>query len=122
MCPGEQLNLTCCTDVTALVWILRIPGVTPPERRIISSEANTDEEPTYSFNQTMFRFLRTSTSPLMSVMIINNFKLKGMRVDCSDVSTTVVNLFRNGILLVLYNYCTCLHHTVGPRYAYIIIL
>ena len=50
----------------------------------------------------MFQFLRTSVSPLMSVMIIDNVAvdLNGTRVDCSYgggvMSTTTVNDIRIG--------------------------
>ena len=106
MCPGGQLNLTCLAapGETLLQWSLAIPGRSQPEIRFISSMGPSENNVSvFAVGQTMFRFLRTSTSPLASLMIINNVavELNGTQVDCSYgnimVSTTVINVIRNGV-------------------------
>ena len=106
MCPGRQLNLTCLAapGETLLRWSLTIPGRSQPEIRFISSAGPSENNVSaFVVGQTMFRFLRMSTSPLTSLMIINNVaaELNGTQVDCSYdnimVSTTFINVIRNGV-------------------------
>ena len=84
-----------------------IPGRSQPENRFISTTgASENNASSFAIGQTMFRFIRTSTSPaLRSLVIISNMTdvLNGMRVNCSYsnimVSTTVINVFGNGTVI-----------------------
>ena len=102
VCSGGQLNLTCHVTTlgeTLLQWSLMIPGRFGDEIRFISSDGSAESAAsTLTVGQTVFQFLRTSTSPLTSmIIIINNITsgLNGTRVDCSHggsmVSTTIVD-------------------------------
>ena len=106
VCPGGQINLTCqaSPDETLLQWSLTIPGRSVPELRFISSDANTASVSPLIVGQTVFQFLRTSTSPLplVSVMVTDDVStsLNGTRVECSYgggvMETTVITVIRNG--------------------------
>ena len=115
LCSGEDLNLTCfaAPGEMLLKWCLMIPGHSQPDIRFISSAGPSENNVSaFAIGQTTFRFLRTSTSPLTSLMIINNVaaELNGTQVDCSYdnvmVSTTVINVFGNG------NFYACSIHEV----------
>ena len=88
--------------MTLLRWSLTFPGQSEPETRFISSTSIANSSTPLNESQTMFQFLRTSVSPLMSVMIIDNVAvdLNGTRVECtyggSVVSTTTINVIRIG--------------------------
>ena len=75
------------------------------ERRAILADGITDSASPLTVDQTMFRFLRTSTSPLVSRMVIDNVNtiLNGTRVDCSYgggvMSTDIINVIGNGIII-----------------------
>ena len=106
MCPGGQLNLTCLAGPGEILlqWSLTIPGRSVPEIQYISSMgASANNASAFAVGQTMFQFLRTSTSPLTSLMIINSVvaELNETQVDCSNrnimVSTTFINVTRNGV-------------------------
>ena len=85
-----------------LRWSLTFPGQSDPEIRSISSFGSANSSTPLTESQTMFQFLRTSVSPLMSVMIIDNVAvdLNGTRVECtyggSVMSTTTINVIRIG--------------------------
>ena len=110
MCSGGQLNITCdaAPNVTALAWNITFPHHHGFEQRFISSMGSADSVTPLTINHTMFRFLRTSTSPLTSTVLVKNvaFALNGTRVDCSYstshrgsvVSPNIINVIRNGIL------------------------
>ena len=106
MCSGGQLNLTCLTapNKTLLQWSINIPGRPASELRFISSD--TVSVTPLTVGQTVFQFLRTSTSPLMSLMVIDNVSadVNGTRVDCSSggrvVSTDIIKVIGNGEYLL----------------------
>ena len=113
MCPGDQLNLTCLTapNGTLLQWSVDIPGRPAPELRFISTDGNTIRVTPLTVGQTLFQFLRTSTLPLTSLMVIDNVSsdVNGTRVECSDggrlVSTDIIKVIGNGeYLLPLQSY------------------
>ena len=74
-----------------------------PETHFNLSLGSADSSPPLTVGQTMFQFLRTSTSPLTSMMIIDNVavELNGTRVDCSYVgsvmSSNIINVIRTGM-------------------------
>ena len=109
MCPGGQLNLTCLggPDETLLTWSLIFPSSSNPDVRFISSRGTAESaRSTFTLGQTVFQFSRTSTSPLISLIIIENMtsELNGTRVNCSDsnimILTTVINIYGNGRVIV----------------------
>ena len=76
------------------------------ERRAILASGITDSASPLMVDQTMFQFLRTSTSPLVSRMVIDNVStiLNGTRVDCSyggGVMTDIINVIGNGIIITI---------------------
>ena len=109
MCPGDQLNLTCLTapNETLLQWSIDIPGRPAPELKFFSSGSNTASVTPLTVGQTVFQFLRISTSPLTSLMVIDNVSsdVNGTRVECSYlggrvVSTDIIKVIGNGEYLL----------------------
>ena len=107
VCPGEQLNLTCqaTPGVTLIQWDLNLPNSSDPESRFISSGGSAESSvSTFTLGQTVFHFSRTSTSPLASLIIIDNMttSLNGIRVECtyngSVMSATNINVIGNGMI------------------------
>ena len=86
VCPGGQLVLTCSAAAheSPLLWSLTFPHSSDIERRYILSMGIASAPP-LTVGNTEFQFLRTSTSPLKSVMIIENIaiQLNDTRVNCS---------------------------------------
>ena len=122
LCPGEQLNLTCqaAPGVTLIQWNLNFPNSSDPETRFISSGGSAESSAsTFTLGQTVFHFSRTSTSPLASLIIINNAttSLSGTRVDCSYdgsvMSATNINVIGNGMII---NILRVQHSVVCYRY------
>ena len=109
VCPGGQLNLTCNTmsDQTSLTWNLTFPHRPGYERRLILAGVISDSASPLTVSQTVFKFLRTSVSPLISVMVIDNMSaiLNGTRVECSYggavMSTNIINVIGSGMLIIL---------------------
>ena len=120
VCPGDQLTLTCHTtpDVTLLQWTITFADRSGSETRFLSSRANTDNAPPLTVGQTVFQFLRISTSPLTSMMVIDNVaaELNGTRVECSygsgvmTTNTQIINVIGNGMF--------CDIHPLSPVYTY----
>ena len=90
ICPGEQVVLTCHTNLTLLKWSIIIADRLMPEERFISSTGSAESQAPLFINHTEFQFLRTSTSPLKSTVLIDNVTdyLNGSRVECTDGNTT----------------------------------
>ena len=112
VCPGEQLNLTCVTPpgVTALQWDINGPALVLVTRFISSGSSDESAASILTRSQTVFRFSRTSTSPLTSWIIVDNVSasVNGTRVECSDggsLSTTTINVIRNGTLFIRIILC-----------------
>ena len=110
VCPRGQLNLICLTtqDVTLLQWNIVFPDSSDPEIHFISSGGSAESaKSTFTLGQTVFRFSRTSSSPMTSLIVIDNVttSLNGTRVEYSYsdrvMTTTVINVIENGML---YNY------------------
>ena len=107
VCPGEQLNLTCqaTTGVTLIQWDLNFPSASDPEIRFISSGGSAESSAsTYTLGQTVFHFSRTSTSPLASLIIVDNVttSVNGTRLECtyngSVMLATNINVIGNGMI------------------------
>ena len=112
VCSGDQLNLTChaASNETLLLWSVTSTSLSVSQRRFISSDSNATSVTPLTVGQTMFQFFRTSTSPLISTMTIDNVStsLNGTRVECSYGSevteTTIITVIGNGMLVLLLNY------------------
>ena len=101
VCPGGQQTLTCHTNMTVLIWSVTLPNFQQPEMRFIDSLGSADSQATFTINHTVFQFLRTSVSPLISTVVIDNVAttLNGTRVDClygGTTSTMFISVIRNG--------------------------
>ena len=109
MCPGDQLNLTClaapnCNGMLPQ-WSIIIPGRSAPKLRFISSNGNTVSVTPLNVGQTMFQFLRTSTLPLISLMVIDNVSsdVNGTRVECSSYLNDSLRVMSTGIIKIIGN-------------------
>ena len=76
VCPGDNLTLYCCTNGSALQWYVNI-SLTPlrfdqPGEDGIRLIDNQSVDPPITVNQTVIHFSKTSSSPLVSVLTINN--------------------------------------------------
>ena len=109
VCPAGQLNLTCNTrtmsDQTILRWNMTFPHRPGYEiRDILTSGSATP----LTINQTMFQFFRTSVSPLISTIVIDNVSavFNGTRVECfyggRVMITIIINVIGNG-MFIKYN-------------------
>lgn len=87
---------------TLLKWTITFPDRSVPEERFVSSSGSTSSVAPLMVGQTEFQFLRTSLSPLRSIMEINNVtvELNGTIVECSSdgrvMSTNIINVIRSG--------------------------
>ena len=99
-CPEDQVILICHTNLTLLKWSIIIADRLMPEERFISSTGSAESQAPLIINYTEFQFLRTSTSPLMSTVLIDNVTayLNGTRVECTgrDTTSTTVIVIGNG--------------------------
>ena len=96
VCVGEQTTLICHTlNGTHLKWEVSNPHtiITGIGTEIISSSQVFDHLPPIVSNLGMFQFVRTSnSSPLSSVLYINNFTvhLNGTTLKCSDSDNMIL--------------------------------
>ena len=109
MCPGGNLTLLCQTNGTFLRWSISFPHHIHPEERIISSTGSVDSQTPLSERSAYFQFLRTSRTPLISTMLIDNINadLNETRIECmfGEPTTTVITVIGNGIVL----HVICIH-------------
>ena len=103
MCLGGELTLNCSTNETLLQWTIAIPQYRGPVSvRFITSDPQSDDVLPYLPDIARFLFLRTSISPLASMILIKNVTvgLNGTRVECSYggevMETTIINVLGNG--------------------------
>ena len=110
-CDGEHVTLTCIANASKfLAWNITFPDDTNqrPELRYISSMSTFTCQAPRTVYQTVFQFIRTSTLPLISTLVVYNMTsaLNGTRVNCLDVednfttiSTTLINVTENGMVI-----------------------
>ena len=106
MCPGDNLTLSCHTSGSMLRWVITLPYHYLPEVRIISSIGPVNSQTPLLENPTLFQFLRTSRTPLMSTMLIDNITaaLNGTIIDCwvnEGRSTTIIDVIGNGSFIIM---------------------
>ena len=87
-----------------LIWNMIFPNSPGYERRVLFSTGSADSASPLTVNQMMFQFLRTSISPLMSTMVIENmnFVLNGTRMECTYGGGVMSkDIIGNGIIIRL---------------------
>ena len=110
VCPGGKLNLTCNTmsDQTILRWNLTFPHHPGYQLRDILTVGSAAP---LTVDQTMFQFLRTSVSPLMSTMVIDNVSavFNETRVEClyghQVMTTTIINVIPGNGMFINEGFC-----------------
>ena len=103
VCVGRQLEITCTTNETALVWnfvppLINNQGVSIPQDWFISSTDLSQQPQHLTVNSTNFTILRTSersSSPLVSTMTIFN---SSSALNMKNVSCT--NIINNQLAMV----------------------
>ena len=92
VCPGGNTTLTCSTNGTLLIWSIALPNKQVTER-FVSGMGSADSQIPLIIDQTTIYFLRTSTSPLISMITFTNVnvELNGTRVDCIYGGVTETN-------------------------------
>ena len=87
VCPEGQLLLTCGRiSGSILYWDVSVPrGATIQEQRIILSQGDL-LSPEFNIGFTEFNMSRTSSSPLISQLLINNVttEINGSTIYCSE--------------------------------------
>ena len=85
VCPGGQILLTCeRLSGSVLYWDVSVPMATPHERIILSQGSLLS--PDFRISFTEFNITRTSDSPLISQLLVNNVTTN-ISVYCSDDGT-----------------------------------
>jgi hypothetical protein len=89
VCPGGQVLLTCeRINGSVLFWDISVPhmvSATTHEQRIVPSQG-TILAPEFRIGFTEFNITRTSESPLISQLLINNVttEINGSTIYCSE--------------------------------------
>ena len=97
-----MLSCSAAACTTLLKWSIRVPSRSTPEERFVSSSSSASSLAPLIVEQTVFQFLKNSTSPLISLMVIDNVSsiVNGTRVNCSYggrvVSTDIINIIAIG--------------------------
>ena len=92
--------------MTLLVWNITLPNHPEFEQRFILSTGVADSASPLTVGETEIQFLRTSISPLMSMMVIDNVsvELNGTRVECSYggavMSTIIIKVIGTGMSII----------------------
>ena len=111
VCMGENLTLMCTTSETLLTWHVSIPNRHLVDTRYIGSSDVGNNQPSVTIDQTRIQFIRTSVSPLTSIVPIENLtaRFNGTMVECLDserILLTTIHVIKNGIYLYSSSYCT----------------
>ena len=104
VCPGDQLVLTCGFNGTGVQWDVTYPNMSTGVGIQFISESGRDVLDPIVANGVVYRFSRTSISPLVSVLQIDNVNanINGTRIECYNnyrnemLLTTVINVVENG--------------------------
>ena len=114
VCPGGQILLTCeRMSGFFLYWDVFIPRLAMTREIIVSSQGDISTT-ALQFNElhlTEFTVTRTSDSPLISQLLINNVttEINRSTIYCSEDGNTngapavAVNVIYNGILIIMLN-------------------
>ena len=95
VCVGRQLEITCTTNETALLWnfvphLMDNQGASVQREWLIASEDLTQQLQQFTVNSSSFAFRRTSMrhdSPLVSTLTIINSSnaLNMINISCTEV-------------------------------------
>ena len=86
VCPGGQLLLTCLRmSDSVLFWDISVPHMVSTTQRIVQSQGVL-LTPEFRIGFTEFNVSRTSESPLISQLLINNVttEINGSTIYCSE--------------------------------------
>ena len=85
VCPGGQVLLTCETIFSFLYWTVSVPHLATTRERIVASQGGL-LSPEFKIGFTEFNLTRTSVSPLISQLLINNVTtgINGSTIYCSE--------------------------------------
>ena len=106
VCPGGQVLLTCeRLNGSVLFWDVSVPhlaSATTNEQRIVASEGSI-LSPEFRIGFTEFNVTRTSESPLISELLINNVtpEINGSTIYCSDdgnETNAPMSVINNGMI------------------------
>ena len=109
VCPGGQVLLTCeRINGSVLFWdvsVPHMPSTTTNERRIVTNQG-TILSPEFRIGVTEFNVTRSSKSPLVSQLVINNVttEINGSTIYCSEdgnennAPMTVINVMLKGTI------------------------
>ena len=105
VCISDKLTLICNTNGTSIQWGISNPHnlITGVGNQLISTTTTNErlENLKFATNRGIFQFFRTSSSPLISELQIDNVTadLNGTRVECTSIegmTTTVINIIDTG--------------------------
>ena len=105
VCPSGKFELLCNTSGRVLEWTIDpLPdgtGAVNPTTRFIVSANHSEVQSIVISDSTILLVSRTSLSPLISQLEINNtiVALNGTRIDCATQDgtvSTVITIIRNG--------------------------
>ena len=86
VCPGGQVLLTCVRmSGSFLYWTVSVPHLAITHERIIPNQGHI-LSPEFKIGLTEFNITRTSESPLISQLLINNVttEINGSTIYCSE--------------------------------------
>ena len=101
VCPGELLTVTCTTNGSFIQWTAAPAGAAQGSGfNSIVYKTRDVSTPYISINGTDFVVARNSTSPLVSVVLIDNVtsSLNGATLNCTHsdgMTSTVINVIGN---------------------------
>ena len=88
VCPRGKFLLTCeatSSSIRFLHWIISLPHLVTPLTRIVANQG-VILSPEFSISFTEFNIIRTSASPLISQLLINDVttEINGSTIYCSE--------------------------------------
>ena len=107
-CPEGRILLTCeRVSGSILLWDVSVPRLTTTQGIIVPASPGVVLSPDFKIGVTEFNITRTSDSPLISQLLINNVtsEINGSTIYCSEYSNekngsmTAVNVKYEGMML-----------------------
>ena len=108
VCPGGQLLLTCeRMSGSFLFWDVSVPRMATTQGIVVPASPGVLLSPDFKIGFTEFNVTRTSDSPLISQLLINNVttEINGSTIYCSESSNekngsmTAVNVKYKGMIM-----------------------
>ena len=113
VCPGDNLTVSCSTNSSALQWRVNI-SLTPLHfnegedgTRLITTGPDTEHP--IIINQTVFYFSKISSSPLVSVVTVDNVTtiMNLTKIVCFNprgMSSTIIHIIDYGKIIISVHY------------------